>query len=196
MVIEPRWIQVRQPGHFDSLKSEHTGAGWIYDSDYTAGPKTIEVHGAVTFRPFGSEAEGGPWCYWGGPPSTYTWSVSGKTLTLNLGKATEYRVYVTTSDRPNDPLPVARNDLETALGTLNDFRARDLVGLTSDVGDTFVQVYFLPAKATGLARAHPGVGEQRDDGLPAHRHVLDERRHLIEVESLRLTPEQSTFWGV
>jgi hypothetical protein len=82
MVIEKRWIQVRQPGHFDPLKSEHTGAGWIYDSDYTAGPKTINVYGAVTFRPFANEAEGGPWCYWGGPPAVYTWSVSGKTLTL------------------------------------------------------------------------------------------------------------------
>jgi hypothetical protein len=82
MVIEKRWIQVRQPGRFDKLGSEHTGAGWIYDSDYAAGPKRLHVAGAVTFRPFNNEAEGGPWCYWGGPEADYTWTVSGNTLTL------------------------------------------------------------------------------------------------------------------
>jgi hypothetical protein len=82
MVIEKRWIQVRQPGRFDKLGSEHTGAGWIYDSDYAAGPKRLHVAGAVTFRQFDNEAEGGPWCYWGGPEADYTWSVSGDTLTL------------------------------------------------------------------------------------------------------------------
>jgi hypothetical protein len=82
MVVEKRWIQVRQPGHFDKLGSEKTGAGWIYDSDYEATPSRIHVEGAVTFRPFNNEAEGGPWCYWGGPAADYTWSVSGDTLTL------------------------------------------------------------------------------------------------------------------
>ena len=36
----------------------------------------------MTFRPFNNEAEGGPWCYWGGPGADYKWTVSGKTLTL------------------------------------------------------------------------------------------------------------------
>ena len=82
MVIEKRWIQVRQPGRFDKLGSERTGAGWIYDSDYTAGAGRLHVEGAVTFRPFNNEAEGGPWCFWGGPAADYRWSVSGTTLTL------------------------------------------------------------------------------------------------------------------
>lgn len=83
MVIDSRWIQMRFPGHFEAKASESTGAGWILNSDYTAVPGRLQALGEVSTRPFdGGAAEGGPWCYPGGPSSSYSWSVSDGVLTL------------------------------------------------------------------------------------------------------------------
>ena len=82
MVIDKRWIQVRFPGPFHRPQSDNTGEGWIFDSDYAAGPTSFQVYGAVTFDTFHEQAETGWWCYSDGPAATYTWSVKGNTLTL------------------------------------------------------------------------------------------------------------------
>jgi hypothetical protein len=84
MIIDKRWIRQIQPGKFDKPVSDNTGAGWVYESDYTASPTTLRVYGSVTRFPFNdSIADGGGWwCYEDGPAATYTWSVSGDTLTL------------------------------------------------------------------------------------------------------------------
>jgi hypothetical protein len=60
-----------------------TGAGGLFDSDWTPGAKTFYVQGEVTFRVFNdSQRLAGWWCQTWGPSATYRWSVSGGTLTL------------------------------------------------------------------------------------------------------------------
>lgn len=88
MVIDTAEIQMRFPGRFVKPASDSTGAGWILDSDYTVGRASLRVQGAISSEPFNeTTAEGGWWCYPGGPPAGYRWSVSGRTLTLRpLGK--------------------------------------------------------------------------------------------------------------
>jgi hypothetical protein len=76
-----RWIQDHFPGTYNANNS--TCYGCILDDDYLAGTKTFQVWGAASFAPESSwGAEGGWWCYPDGPPATYSWSVSGNTLTL------------------------------------------------------------------------------------------------------------------
>ncbi len=82
MVIDRRWIQVRFPGKFTRPRSDSTGEGWIFDSDYTAGPGALSALGPVTFDTFHYQAETGWWCWEDGPRGDYTWSTSGDTLTL------------------------------------------------------------------------------------------------------------------
>jgi hypothetical protein len=82
-IFERRWIQERAPGKWDPRTSGDTGFGSVIDSDWVPGPKTFEIAGGVTFRPLKDEdAEGGWWCEPWGPKATYSWSVSGETLTL------------------------------------------------------------------------------------------------------------------
>jgi len=60
-----------------------TGAGTEFDSDWDPGPTTFHVQGEVTFRIFqDTDRLAGWWCQTGGPPATYTWSVTGNTLML------------------------------------------------------------------------------------------------------------------
>lgn len=67
-----------------------TGAGALFDSDWTPGPKTFYVQGEVTFRVFNnSQRLAGWWCQTWGPPATYRWSVSGNTLTLAPARGTD-----------------------------------------------------------------------------------------------------------
>jgi hypothetical protein len=82
MVIDKRWIQVRFPGTYHWPQSDDTGEGWILDSDYSAGPDSVRVFGAVTFDTHHNQAELGWWCWPDGPPADYLWSTSGDTLTL------------------------------------------------------------------------------------------------------------------
>jgi hypothetical protein len=90
LTFEKRWIQSPNPGKYvkgtGPNDSANTGAGWIFDYDWTPGPTQFHVQGAVTFRifhdnPYG-DAEGGSRCSMGGPGANYRWSVSGDTLTL------------------------------------------------------------------------------------------------------------------
>jgi hypothetical protein len=82
LVIDKRWIQTRFPGRYVRPASDDSGAGWILDSDYTAGATSLQALGSVVFRQFHDDAEGGQWCWEDGPRSNYAWSVSGDTLTL------------------------------------------------------------------------------------------------------------------
>lgn len=60
-----------------------TGAGTVFDSDWTPGLRTFRVRGEVTFRDAPNTARlAGWWCETSGPAATYSWSVSGRTLTL------------------------------------------------------------------------------------------------------------------
>jgi hypothetical protein len=82
MVIDRRFVQVRFPGTFRTPQSDHTGEGWILDSDYDLAAGRLRATGPVTFATFHEQAEYGWWCYPDGPSGDYTWSVAGDTLTL------------------------------------------------------------------------------------------------------------------
>lgn len=61
----------------------NTGAGGEFLSDWTPGATTFEVRGEIKFRIFrDTDRLGGSWCYRDGPDATYTWTVSGDSLTL------------------------------------------------------------------------------------------------------------------
>jgi hypothetical protein len=84
LVFDRRWIESHYPGTFNPATSPRTGAGNILLDDYVLGSGTFTVYGAVTTG-LGNPrvaAGGGWWCDPGGPSATYTWSVSGNTLTL------------------------------------------------------------------------------------------------------------------
>jgi hypothetical protein len=84
MVIGNRMIQMHWPGVYHWPESDTSAAGWIIDSDFTLAGATLQALGPVTFRPAQNPpaAEAGWWCWQDGPSGTYTWSVSGTTLTL------------------------------------------------------------------------------------------------------------------
>jgi hypothetical protein len=84
LTFDRRWIHdefpcTTSPCTFQSS----TGAGTEFDSDWDPGPTTFHVQGEVTFRTFkDTDRLAGWWCETWGPPATYTWSVSGRTLKL------------------------------------------------------------------------------------------------------------------
>ena len=83
LVFERRWIEAIFPGRFDPQKSQQTGFGFRIDSDWIPAGRTFEVAGSVTIDMLlDTNPRGGWWCQPGGPKATYTWSVSGDTLTL------------------------------------------------------------------------------------------------------------------
>jgi len=64
------WIEDRRPGD-------------VVRDDYAPGPRTLVVWGSVVTGPWiASDRIGDWWCAPGGPAATYTWTVSGSTLTL------------------------------------------------------------------------------------------------------------------
>ena len=76
-----QFIQDHYPGVYNASNTLLYGA--LIDDDYVPGPTTFKVWGGVQFQPETSwGAEGGWWCDSDGPAATYTWSVSGDTLTL------------------------------------------------------------------------------------------------------------------
>jgi hypothetical protein len=87
LTLDRRWIQSRFPGAFVAgsgpNSSEHTGHGWLIDSDWSATAGTLRVDGSVSFRVLHpTDQEGGWWCGPGVGAATYRWSISGSTLTL------------------------------------------------------------------------------------------------------------------
>jgi len=84
ITFEPRWIHDVFPCDTAPCRyNDKTGGGGEFVSDWTPGAKTFQVRGPVTFRvPVGNYRLGGWWCWMDGPDATYTWSVSGDTLTL------------------------------------------------------------------------------------------------------------------
>ena len=85
MVIDERMLQMRWPGVYHWPQSDSTAQGWIIDSDFTLAGATLRALGPVTFRPDHDPplAEAGWWCWQDGPAGSYSWSVSGSTLTLS-----------------------------------------------------------------------------------------------------------------
>lgn len=83
LTFDKRWMRDHFPGSFVYPQSNKTGNGFVFLSDYTAGPTRLHVVGEVIFHPSSDQlAEGGSWCYNSGPPADYNWSVSSNTLTL------------------------------------------------------------------------------------------------------------------
>jgi len=84
LTFERRWIHDVFPCTTTPCRFvPKTGAGGEFTSDWTPGTRTFSVRGAVTFRVFhDTDRLAGWWCNPGGPAATYTWSVSGGTLTL------------------------------------------------------------------------------------------------------------------
>ena len=84
ITFEPRWIHDVFPCDTSPCRwNGKTGGGGEFVTDWTPGAKTFQVRGAVTFR-IGHDSDrlAGWWCWMDGPNATYTWSVSGDTLTL------------------------------------------------------------------------------------------------------------------
>ena len=81
-----KWIEDHFAGKFTISGSinGNTGAGEEYLSDWTPGAKSFHVQGAVSIQPFDPNTDqlGGWWCNPGGPGANYTWTVTGKVLTL------------------------------------------------------------------------------------------------------------------
>lgn len=84
ITFEPRWIHDVFPCDTSPCRfNDKTGGGGEFVSDWTPGAKTFQVRGPVTFRvPVGNYRLGGWWCWMDGPDATYTWSITGDTLTL------------------------------------------------------------------------------------------------------------------
>src|SRR5262249_9264830 len=84
MTFDPRWVDDRSPGTWSSSEGEHDVCnGCIVNDDYVAAAHSLRVWGSVIDSPSATwKARGGWWCDPDGPPATYSWSVSGKTLTL------------------------------------------------------------------------------------------------------------------
>lgn len=84
LTFDRRWIHdefpcTNSPCTFQSS----TGAGTEFDSDWDPGLTTFHVQGEVTFKMFqDTDRLAGWWCQTGGPPATYTWSISENTLKL------------------------------------------------------------------------------------------------------------------
>jgi hypothetical protein len=84
ITFDPRWIFDVFPCDTSPCRyNGKTGGGGQFVSDWTPGATTFQVRGPVTFRVgHDSDRLGGWWCWQDGPAATYTWSVSGDTLTL------------------------------------------------------------------------------------------------------------------
>jgi hypothetical protein len=84
LTFDRRWIQDVFPCTSSPCKYDgKTGAGGMFDTDWTPGQGRFEAGGGITFRIFkDTDRLAGWWCETYGPAATYTWSVNGDTLTL------------------------------------------------------------------------------------------------------------------
>jgi hypothetical protein len=86
LTFDRRWIFDVFPCDTTPCRfNEKTGGGNEFVSDWTPNATTFRVDGTVTFR-VGHNTDrlysAGSWCWRDGPSATYTWNVSGDTLTL------------------------------------------------------------------------------------------------------------------
>ncbi len=75
MTFERKWILDRFPGKFSVEVSEtdKTGDGFEFTDDWTPGPTSFHVQGAITFGVANNANPlGGWWCEPGGPSAAYT----------------------------------------------------------------------------------------------------------------------------
>jgi hypothetical protein len=94
ITFDRRWIRDVFPCDTKPCRFNiNTGGGTEFSSDWTPGASKFTVRGPVTTRMShdtldggailgGVDRLGGFWCYEDGPAATYSWSVSGTTLTL------------------------------------------------------------------------------------------------------------------
>lgn len=84
LTFDRRWIHDVFPCDTSPCRfNPKTGGGGELISDWTPGSSTFTVRGPVTIRILrDTDRLGGFWCYEDGPSATYTWSVTGRTLTL------------------------------------------------------------------------------------------------------------------
>jgi hypothetical protein len=84
MTFDLRYVRETNPGTYTAITSDSQVCnGCILLEDYVAGPSTLLLWGAVTTHiTTDNDPVGGWWCYEDGPPTRYSWTVSGNTLTL------------------------------------------------------------------------------------------------------------------
>jgi hypothetical protein len=83
LTFDRRWIHDRFPCDSSCAYNANTGAGGEFDTDWVPGARSFRARGSVTFKNNVDTARlDGWWCESNGPAATYTWSVSGRTLTL------------------------------------------------------------------------------------------------------------------
>jgi hypothetical protein len=82
--FDPRWVKETNPGPYTPINNgTQTCSGCIELEDYLAGPSTLQLWGTVTTNLVtAANPIGGWWCYEDGPPTKYSWTVSGNSLTL------------------------------------------------------------------------------------------------------------------
>ena len=85
--FDRRWIRETNPGSYTPVTTDSQVCnGCIELEDYLAAPSTLQVWGAVTTNAHlitdPNDPVGGWWCFADGPSATYSWKVTGNTLTL------------------------------------------------------------------------------------------------------------------
>jgi hypothetical protein len=83
--FDPRWVKEKSPKPYTPVTNGTQPCnGCIYLEDYLAGPSTLQLWGTVTTNLITDDNPvGGWWCFEDGPPTKYSWKVSGDTLTLS-----------------------------------------------------------------------------------------------------------------
>jgi hypothetical protein len=84
ITFDRRWVKEKNPGTYRPMTSDaQVCNGCVELEDFVAGPSTLQVWGAVTTNLItASNPVGGWWCFADGPTTTYSWTVTGDTLTL------------------------------------------------------------------------------------------------------------------
>jgi hypothetical protein len=84
ITFDRRWIHDEFPcTNSPCTYNSNTGAGGEFNTDWIPGPTRFSVLGGVTIHTFkDTDRLAGWWCETWGPAATYTWTVSGNTLTL------------------------------------------------------------------------------------------------------------------
>jgi hypothetical protein len=84
ITFDRRWIHDEFPcTNSPCTYNSNTGAGGEFNTDWIPGPSSFSVLGGVTIHTFkDTDRLAGWWCETWGPAATYTWTVSGNTLTL------------------------------------------------------------------------------------------------------------------
>jgi hypothetical protein len=85
ITFDRRFVKEKNPEPYTPITSDtQVCNGCIELEDYVAGPSALHLWGAVTTNTLTdvNNPVGGWWCFADGPSASYSWTVSGNTLTL------------------------------------------------------------------------------------------------------------------